>query len=256
MKTLMIATVLASASATAVECDFNFAGELQLQSNELFITTDAKQSIHINEQHQLFIDNQLQALSPNQQDLVQEYYQQINTIAPATADIAIDAIDVARNGVTLAFDELMGANNDASREIEQSLSELQLTLTKSFYSEDGSIQFNSMQFEDTGSKFNSELEQRIEKVVQKSVGSLMIAMGKEMLFSGGDMQEFEQRMENFGQNVERQIETSVNQIESRAEQLCYQLQQLDATEQNIQHAIPQLAKLNMLEVQQSSAKQM
>lgn len=259
MKTLIIAAALASTSALAHECNVNFEGELQLQNQELRIKTTDGQQVFINQQQQLFINDQLQTLDSQQQTLIDNYYEQVNQVAPITADIALDAVDVARKGVTMAFDELMGPGNELSQELDQSLSELQVQLNQNFYAQDGSIQFNSMQFEEDGGfskTFSTELEQKIETVVQKSIGTLMIAIGKEMLFSGGDMQQFEQRMEDFGQNIEREIETSVGQIETRAEQLCYQLKQLDTIEGDIQYTIPQLAKLNILEVKHTSAKQM
>ena len=257
MKTITLLAALVSSSVMANECNINFQGGLELQQNELSLLTTDGQKVLINQNQELFVNNQQLDLSPAQQNLVNDYYQQINTIAPATAEIALDAIDVARQGVTLAFDELIGPDNQLSQELDSTLSDLQVQLNKKFYAKDGSIRFSSTNMKNgdfLGEDFESELEQKIESTVQKSIGTLMIAIGKQMLFSGGDMNEFEQKMENFGANIEQQIEASTSQLESRANALCYQMTELDQTECHLAQSVPQLASLNILDVEQNENK--
>ena len=52
------------------------------------------------------------------------------------------------------------------------------------------------------------------------MGSILVALGSELMSSGGDMQAFEERMENMGAQIEEKVELHAKTLEKRANSLC------------------------------------
>jgi hypothetical protein len=261
MKTLIAtALILASSSSFASNasftndsCDANISGGIKITPATIEFSKNKKQLYKIVENEMLFVDGEQIALSHSQQSLVTDYSLSIRATVPEIKDIALDAIDLASDGVNLAFNELLGEGNDISAEITAQLSEIRKEVDIGFTS-DKEIYFDEDGF--SGENFfNEDFEERIEsaveKTVQNSIGSLMIAVGQQMLFSGGDMDAFETRMEDFGTKMENEMESRGEAIEKRGEALCQSVIAIDALEDQLTNAITELEDFNLLKTNTS-----
>jgi hypothetical protein len=256
MKTLIAtALILASSSSFASKASFNndscnadISGGVKITSTAIEFSRDKKALYKIVDNEMLYVNDNKIALSDSQQSLVTDYAMRIRSAVPQVKGIALDAIDLASDGVNLAFNELLGEGNDISAEIGAHLSEIRKEIDEGFtHHKDIYFDENGFSGEDF---FNEDFEQRIEsaveQTVQNSIGSLMIAVGQQMLFSGGDMDAFETRMEDFGEKMEHEMESRSNEIETRSEELCQSVIAIDALEDQLTDEIIELKDFNLL----------
>lgn len=251
MKALLASLFFISSSAMAADCNVNLKGDLSLEKGVLTLSTNSNHPLILDGTRATFNGN-VMSLNADQQQLLNQYHQQVSDLAPQVAGIAMDAVALASEGINSAFGELLGYDDQLVLEFDEEMDRLREQVSQQLYAEDGSIRFNSVQLKDNqflGPQFESEIEEKVKKMVSRSMGSLMMAMGKQMLASGGDMKSFEQRMENFGENLEQRITSKAEIIEKRADSLCYDLARLDDLEQQIGQRIPALSELDIVRVE-------
>ncbi|MEC8375189.1 MAG: DUF2884 family protein, partial [Pseudomonadota bacterium] len=94
-----------------------------------------------------------------------------------------------------------------------------------------------------------EFEAELESLVSESMGRILIALGTQMLWEGGDMSEFEQRMETWGEDLEFRLESQAAALEEKADALCEVLQKADYAEGQMQATISGLDDLNLLDME-------
>jgi hypothetical protein len=262
MKTLIAtALILAStssfasnASFTNDSCDVDISGGIKITPASIEFSKNKKQLYKIVDNETLYVNGEKIDLSQSEQSLVTDYSNSIRATVPEVKDIALDAIDLASDGVNLAFNELLGEGNDISAEITAQLSEIRKEVDEGFtsnndisFDEDG---FSGNDFFNEG--FEKRIETAVETTVQNSIGSLLIAVGQQMLFSGGDMDTFETRMEDFGQRIEQEMESRGEEIEKRGEALCKSVVAIDALENQLTDEITELEDFNLLTTDISS----
>lgn len=256
MKTL-IATAILFSSTCAFAHDTNFSSDscdvdlnagLRINQNLIEFSKNDEALYQIIDNETLIVNGQEISLNSSQQQLVTDYSSRIREVVPEVKELAVDAIDLAVDGVNLAFNELLGEGNDLGEELTAQLHEIRDEVDirfgsdKEFYiSENGNLE---------GDFFGEEFEQRIEGIVeetiQNSIGSLLIAVGQEMLFSGGDIDSFETKMENFGQQIEHEMESRGKELEHKGEALCQSILAIDKLEEQLTNEIDALSGYNVI----------
>lgn len=259
MKTTVIAAslLLSSGAAFADQCDVNIDGQLSLINNVLTITTEDNDNVVIQADYQMFINGNTVDLSAEQQEWVVQYYQGITQAVPVVAAIAIDGVELAATALEEVFSNLLGANSQSLSDVTAKLHDLRDDIQYNFYADDGSIQLDSTRFTDgqlLGQQWEAEFEQAIEEVVSSSIGHIMMAIGSELVFGDGDMDDFEQRMETFANDIEYKVESQAMALEQRADALCGQLAQIDYAENKLQSSVRGLSQLNMITVEDHDRK--
>ena len=153
-------------------------------------------------------------------------------------------------GVSLVFNELLGENNAVVEDLATHFNMINQEIEESFamnktvhFNEDG---FSSDEF--FGDGFEERIEAAVEQTIQNSIGSVMIAVGQELLFSGGNMDAFETKMKSFGEQMEYEMEVRSQDIEKRAYTLCEALINIDLIEENMRNDIPELSTFNILTI--------
>lgn len=252
-----IALIAGMSTATAAtECNIDFNGNLKLEHNVMTITTAEKDKIVIYPSYQVYINGEEVYLDSEQTQWVTDYYQGINQAAPEVAGIAAEGIALATDAIELALGELLGGDAYVIEDMSEQLAELNHSIQSGFYAEDGSIRLNTDNFDDgdfIDAAWEKEFEQTIEKVMVSSMGHLMIALGTELLMSGGDTDAFEQRMENFAQNIEADVEAKAVHLEARAEALCLRMHEVDAAETQLQLSMPEFRGLDIIKMDQQAS---
>ncbi|WP_448213853.1 DUF2884 family protein [Colwellia sp. MEBiC06753] len=253
---LLLSTPLMAHDINTDACDVNINAGVKINSQTLSFYKDDRQLYQIIGAHQLIVDGEEVSLSASQEKLVNDYSTSIRAVVPQVKSIAIEGISLATEGVNLAFNELLGEDNDIGRELTEELNKMSAEIDKHFSVERG-IEFNEDGFvgEDIfGEDFEQRIEDTVERAVQSSMGSLLMAVGREMMFSGGDMEAFETRMENFGSQIEQQMETRASAIEAKADEVCLSVLAIDQLESAMQREIPELAEFNLIEVRHKDHK--
>jgi Protein of unknown function (DUF2884) len=256
MKTTLATAALFVCTSTFAHdssCDADIQGGISIQQNVVEFSQHKKSLYKIVDDQYLFVKGEEVHLDNNQQALVSQYSKEIKAIVPQAKGVALEALDLAVDGVNLAFNELLGSGNDVGHELTMSLNDIRSEINENLSLENGLyVDENGIDGEDLiGEEFEQRIESVMEEAIKNSMGSLMIAVGQEMLFSGGDMEAFETRMEDFGQRIEHEMETKGEALEKSANAICSSLVEIDKLENRMTNEIDVLADFNMLTVDYS-----
>jgi len=257
-KTLIAITLISVFSSKLIyahdsheSCDIDLEAGLTIDESkiEFFDPDNNKQALYsIDTDNNLEIDGENIYLDSSQQLLVEEYATSIRAMVPQVRSIAIEGVDLALEGVNLAFNELLGEGNSVGADLSHELSTLKEEVEQRFTIEHGvTIGENGLEDDELlGDEFEERIESAVEKAVMGSMGSLLVALGQEMIFSGGDTDAFETRMESFGQSIEQKMELRAEQIEQKADSLCLAVVEIDQLEEAMRASIEPLADINVI----------
>lgn len=235
-------------------CDMELDGHIQYYQGDLTVQMDNGLVMTIDSHHNMTIDGESVSLDSEQQRWVSEYYNNIDIAIPMTLNIASEGLQIANVAVTEVFTELLGGDQmgDDFRELFDSL---ETKLNTSFYDDAGNIRVDSTKFDEPGwfdESWEQEFEAQIESLISESMGRILIAVGTQMLWEGGDMSEFEQKMERWGEDLEYRLESQAAALEEKGDALCKVLKKADYAEGKMQASISGLDDLNLLDIDQGN----
>lgn len=252
MRTVIYVAAFACCSLPvfANQCNVTFKGNMQLENNVLAVTLANDTRLTIGQDKTLYVDGVALTLDTQQQSWVDNYYDGINQAAPQAAAIATDAVALASGALNEVFTEILGSDNTALVDLSDKLRHLNQQIQYNFYGDNGDIRLHSESFENGeffGELWEAQFEEVIEGLVTDSMGHLMVALGTQLIFNGGDMDEFEQKMQGFGERMEQKVEYQARTLEEKADVLCSTLAQVDYAETQLQK-IKQLATLDVIQL--------
>jgi hypothetical protein len=256
MRTVLFAGVLACCSLPIFalgsnnKCNVEFNGNMQLENKILAIILDNDTRLTIDQHKTLYVNGIALALDTEQQDWVDNYYDGINQAVPQAAVIATEAVALASTALNEVFIELLGSDNTALADLSDKLRNLDQQIQYNFYADNGDIRLHSESFENGeffGEQWEAQFEEVIQGLVTDSIGHLMVAIGTQLIFSGGETHEFEQKMERFGEQMEQKVGYQAIALEEKANVLCSTLAAVDFAETQLQK-IEQLASLDVIQL--------
>jgi hypothetical protein len=256
MKTLIATALIMASSASyghdnsfsSESCNLNLNGGININAQEITFSKDKSPLYSITENDTLLINGEKIVLTVHQESLLHDYSTRIRNVVPEVKSIALDAIDLAIDGVNLAFNELLGEENISSAELTSQLTTIrgevdaEFTRHENFYIDEEGFSGNDF----FGENFEQRVESAVESTIKNSLGSLMIAVGQEMLFSGGDMKAFESKMEDFGEIIEHEMKTRSAGLERRGEALCQSIIMIDKMEEQLKESIDEIANFDLI----------
>jgi hypothetical protein len=263
-KTLIAVTILSVFLSKALyahdTCDVDLDAGVTINESsiEFFAPDKNKQTLYkIDEDNNLIVQGDYVSLDDEQQAMVEQYSSNIRAMVPQVRSIALEGVDLALEGVNLAFNELLGEGNDVGADLTQELSSLKEEVSTRFTIENGfTIGENGLDEDELlGEEFEERIESAVEKAVMGSMGSLLVAIGQEMMFSGGDTDAFETRMESFGANIEQEMELRAEKIEQQADRLCVDIAEIDQIEEQLKASVESLENINVITVKYASNHQ-
>lgn len=254
-KTLIALTLLSVFSSKALyahdSCNVDLKAGITINESKIeFFESENKDQVlyTIDNNVNLTVRGENISLDSDQQALVEQYSTSIRAMVPQVRNIAIEGVDLAIEGVNLALNELLGEGNNIGADLTQELASIKEDVSTRFTIEHGfTLGENGLEDEELlGEEFEQRIESAVEKAVMGSMGSLLVALGQEMMFSGGDTDAFETRMESFGENIEHEMELRTKQIERKADSLCLAAVEIDELEEALKASIEPLADINVI----------
>ena len=231
-------------------CDMELDGHIQYYQGDLTVQMDNGSVMTIDAQHNMTLNGESVSLDSEQQRWVSEYYNNIDIAIPMTLTIASEGLQIANVAVTEVFTELLGGDQMGD-DFNELFNSLETKLNTSFYDDAGNIRVDSTKFDEPGwfdESWEQEFETQIESLISESMGRILIAVGTQMLWDGGDMSEFEQKMERWGEDLEYRLESQAASLEEKGEALCKVLKKADYAEGKMQASISGLDDLNLLDI--------
>ena len=252
MKTFITTFLLLCAGAATAHssCNLELDAGLRITDDSIEFYADDRPTYKILADKRLVVNGQTLELTPAQRAAVANYAASIRTAVPEVRDMALDGIDLAIEAITITFDSLLGEKNQVSAQLKTELNNVKSDVNR-YFSAGKPINFNrnnegALDF--FGKKFETRIERIVETSVQNVIGNLMIAMGKEILLSGGDMQAFEARMNKFGEQMEVQMNAKAAGMEARGAKLCSAMRAVEVREEQLKQAVPAIQPFNIIRV--------
>lgn len=247
--------MLAAGSAGAHSaCNMELAAGLRITDEAIEFYKDDQQAYTILNDRALVVKGKALKLSQSQEDAVANYAASIRATVPEVRGMAVEGIDLAIEAIRITFDSLLGEKNQISTQLTTELRNAKSDVNR-YFSSGEAITFNHSNDEVPeflGKHFETRVERIVETAVQDSIGSIMIAMGKEILAAGGNMDTFEARMNKFGEQMEVQMNAKAALLETRGEKLCDSISAVDASEEQLKQAVPALESFNLIRVSASN----
>ncbi|MEL0067026.1 MAG: DUF2884 family protein [Gammaproteobacteria bacterium] len=235
MKKVLIST-LASASllSSAVmahddACSFSFDHDLSVINSNITISQTGTSKVFIDDNNQLFIDDQVQALTSEQQKLVDDYADNIRILIPEITSIAVEGINLGIDAASLAIGTLLGEGDPDYLEFVQRLQDLGDKIVAKIDSDNFDSRELERAFEDD---FENEIEAFIDETMNELTPRLMAKVMTAALTDGGTS-DFEMRAESMEADIEAMVEPRAEMLEQRAEELCTIITQLDTIENQL-----------------------
>jgi septation ring formation regulator EzrA len=143
---------------------------------------------------------------------------------------------------------LLGEDNTVGQDLITELTKLRQQIDVNLSDEhDIIIGVDGLESDDLlGEDFEQRIESALEKAVMGSMGSLLVALGKQMI--NDDDQGFENKIDTFSQTLEREMESRANIIEDKVEKLCSDFVKLEMIETQLQESIAELQPINVFNV--------
>jgi len=259
MKTLLIATGFALTSISSAvmahegqSCDINFDKDLVINS-ELVSMKDAGTELwRINNDGQLWLDGKVISTDSNTRALLRDYQAGVRTQTLETVALVEDALVLAADAVNSVLTELTGDSLDSHPALQNAMDKIKTGSERVVVRNGDTIELYGSRFDSMDDAFGEEFEQAIEEAVTSSMGSILMLVGQAISSGEGNfeqrMEAFGERMERFGEDLEARMDVQSQALEQRGESMCANLQQLDVLESQIQQAIPQMQKYDLIEV--------
>lgn len=230
------------------QCNLEFNNSLRLDKNVIEITGSNDKVMRIDNQANLYVDGTQVDLSSKEQQAVADYADGLREKLPQVAEIAMDGVKLAGS----ALEEVSKALNiPAFESLGEVMTTVSTELHARFYDGDTFVfdqaNFDSMD-EAFGPEFDAKIEKAIEETMMESVGSILVAIGSELLTSGGSMTAMEQRFENMGKAIEEKMEKEAAGLEQKAEALCGSFLVLAQQENELQSLVPNLEDYDLFSV--------
>ncbi len=240
------------------DCNVELEAGIRINHSSITFLDDNDNALYkILNDKKLIVNGEQQTLTSSQQALLNEYSTSIRAVVPQVKTVVIEGLDLAAEGVSLAFNELLGEGNEVTADLTQEFTSLRDELSTRFsieeelyISSDGNLSSGDSSNKDDffDEDFENRIENIVEKTMMKSMGTLMVAVGQQMLFSGGDADAFEAKMETFGEKIEQEIELRAEQLEEKANNICLSVVHIDQLEEKLRSEVSALSEFDVINV--------
>ncbi|WP_333608384.1 DUF2884 family protein [Arsukibacterium sp.] len=261
MKTLlMIGSLLMAGQVNAhQQCQLQLNNDLLIEQQQVQLLSNNQPLWRINNDGQLWLDNQPVSTDADTRKLLQQYQQGVRQQAEETVYVVTEAMALAATAVEQVLTELTGKPLSKNKPMQQVLQNIQNSTDTIIVRRGEQLEIRGSQLQQLDKAFGPEFAAAIEQLVQESMGSILWQLGKAMMGGSGDFEQrmdaFGQRMEQFGEQLEQSMTAKADLLEQRGDALCQQLQQLEQLETAIQQRLPAMVQYDLVNSQLHSSQQ-
>ncbi len=243
--------LLPNSQVYALHCDVNFNYGVVIDPSHLRIIEHGQTLVQINGDSQLFIRGKEIQLTKEQKEILTQYSAGIRNQIPKIVAIAIESVEQGLKTVNKIIGGLTGENSASHQKIQEKFTELQQRLRLRFNQSDQNFYIAPQDFDDFDEIIAGDLEQEIKKIVNQSIGTILLAVGEAMTTSKeSDIEErvetMTERIDTMGNNIELNIEKPINSLQGKAAQFCQNLKKLDQIELKVQQSILLLQQYDLI----------
>lgn len=250
LTTLVAATLFVSPYSQAANisvdnhCDLELNNELTITPQHILIKNEDETLIDIYKDSMVFVRGDLIELDAKQQKLVKAYSESLRTAIPEIGEIAIDAVEIAFQGIQAAFGH-MPENSNLSTKFD----EIKEQIKDKYENGDGHYSFSDGEFNHLadGDGIDESVEDLMEEMIPSLIGGLISNIGNSIASGESSFSD----LDNLDDRIEHEIESRADEIEIKADKFCEKLKRVDQMEDELTASDPKLANFDLLNIKEN-----
>lgn len=239
-------------------CDVDLNHGVVVNDNQLRVLKKYQTLYQINDQHQLFVSGDWLKLSSPQAELVQSYAEGLHALVPQVTLLATIGIDLATERVQQMYQSLVGSDHDSYERLNLAIDKIKQRVRKKFRYARANYYIGPSSGHLADEFDDDDLGLPISTTLTTSAGAILTSLG------GMDSDKFsidKQAMDDINQRLARYaLKTGVDgppaqsTLAEKARWYCDYFAKLDDLESQIQRTVPEMAQLNLIEIQSHKEK--
>lgn len=242
IKSMLLATTLAlfslSVSAQTPRCDINIDNELHLKDEAVSVYQNGQPKVVIDQQNQLYINNEKVDLNQMQQQAVQAYREKIATYIPQAKAIADDGVKLANDVIDDLGDSFN--NQTAFNNVKTAIDQFYADIESRYYN-DGEwvLQKNAVSQAITNWKNDSTVA--LQRFNTEFFASAFSVLADKMKTEGSvNLSELQTQFIDLKASVEKKLRDQSADLKKEATNYCTDLKGIAEDEKALHQQIPQL----------------
>jgi hypothetical protein len=255
IKLALIASAIFAANAFAVDVDFEdqcnveLNYDLTITPKHILIKDNDETIADIYNNNVLFIRGEQVDLNDMQTKWLTDYSTSLRTSVPEVAEIAVEAVEVAFEGINSA----LGRFSDMSS-TRVKFDELKDRINQKFNEQEGYYSFKNGNFTSDidDETIDDMVEEIVEDMVPSIIGNLLANIGTAIASGETSFEE----LDNLDEEIEAAIEERVEVIEVKAQRFCDKLKRVDDIEASLVASNNKLIYLDLISIQQHKSNKL
>lgn len=245
---LLLSALTAALPSRASQCQMAFEHGVLISPEQIRILEQDRTQYQVNFDNQLFIQGELQQLSPEDQRVLKKYSRGLRKVVPQVVGIAVDSVEL---GLSTIENLLVGVGSSSQQEEWQALMrESTYQLMARFIRSGEHFYVAPQSLYEMDAFLHGELRDNLNKLAKNTVGAVWLALRDALRHTddnfergeGGDLQPVEQLVNKINAGLDAKAE----ELESKSALFCQRLQELDQIETELQQRIPGLARFDVV----------
>lgn len=242
-KLLLLCGFMVSPSLWAITCPVELHNELRITAQQIEIHRTDQQAM-ITQQNELLISGQPIRVTNQQQAVLRDYRQQIDSILAETQQLTNKNLQRSRillEDVATRL-EAPGAFDNVQHRIESLFSEVEAR-----YHHQEQWVFPAQNFLATEKEWQQEFERAQQVISQQFLSDAFMVIAQKMQRQGGmNLTELTRQMDDLKIHITQRLNDYSQQLTSEVTALCSSLTQLQQQEQVLHQSIPRLKTFSLL----------
>ncbi|MDC2887896.1 DUF2884 family protein [Psychrosphaera algicola] len=225
-------------------CDLELNNALTITPKHILIKNEDETLIDIYDDKMVFVRGDLIELDSKQQKLVTEYAASLRAAIPDIGEIAIEAVDIAFQGIQAAFGQ-MPENSKLSSKFD----EIKTKIKDKYESEDSHYSFSNGEFNHQidGSGIDESVEELMEDMIPSLIGGLISNIGNSIANGESSFSD----LDNLDDRIEQEIESRADEIEIKANKFCEKLKLVDKMEDELTASNSKFANFDLIKINEN-----
>ncbi|WP_332403459.1 DUF2884 family protein [Vibrio metschnikovii] len=242
-KLLLLCGFMVSPSLWAITCPVELHNELRITAQQIEIHRTDQHAV-ITQQNELLISGQPIIVTNQQQAVLRDYRQQIDSILAETQQLTNKNLQRSRillEDVATRL-EAPGAFDNVQHRIESLFSEVEAR-----YHHQEQWVFPAQNFLATEKEWQQEFERAQQVISQQFLSDAFMVIAQKMQRQGGmNLTELTRQMDDLKIHITQRLNDYSQQLTSEVTALCSSLTQLQQQEQVLHQSIPRLKTFSLL----------
>jgi len=223
------------------QCDLELNNELNITPKHILIKESDETIVDIYNDETIFINGDQITLDNEQQKLVTEYSLALRAAVPQVAEIAVDAVEVAFEGINAGLGNMINLDNTRDK-----FEEIKTRINDKYNQNEGHYSFSEGNFSTNieDEQIGDAVKDVIKDVAPQLIGKVLANIGNSMAEGNMDFSD----LDGLDTRIESEIDARTEDLEQKADEFCKNLKRVDKIEDNLIATNHKFTNLDLIKI--------